>query len=952
MNFKTPFKVLTTAALIGTLSLSAVAPGAASAATPAVSAQEAEAATAVEKILFEKDGKQYEINLEEYLILVATQATLVEDSTPISVVSPTTGKFYDLEEFLLTQALNEEDTAKAFELLDADETKAQDFKPFTVELDENGAPIVKDPTETPDSDFKVTEIAAINATSVKVNFSKAAESLEKADVTVTNAKSGDKQYIKSVTLSEDKKSATVEFYDALTTKNSYKVAVKDAGEATLDFVVAEVKEIQTETAQTLAPDGSSNVDLTKLSYKVLDENGLDITDTTTVGYESTEKVNSNKIALGDGKSAFVYITATKEDGTKVKSERITVKSEAAKLKEITDVTVGTTAQTGAQAVFTAADYKQNLTVQKGAETQKLIFAGKDQYGSTTYAGTAKFESLDKEVGLVDASTGVITAFKEGTLPVKVTVGSVTKTVEVKVVADAKATSLKADKAELTLSNKQADAETVKVELLDQYEATFKPSSAQKGTAKVISGSDLITLTDGLDGTLTDDKVTFAPTTGATTLKVTPVANKSGSAVIEVKVGDIKTTIKVTVTAAGAVDDYKVNGFVAELDKNSEAKDEVKSMTLSTIPVDANGVVAGEAVTNTNVTYVVKNADGEVQTEVVNSEGKILASNNKLVAGETYTLETKVGTIELPTQTFKVVDTSAKPSVAAIAGKATIDENNANVDLAKIFEITLKGEKVAAPTFKNIKYTSADQDVVKSATKVGENSIVAAGKAGAADLVLHSATVTIGDKDYDVSLNNAPVTVTVKDDAQAVVDATAVAAQKAVDDEAKKITATALAGELTTGKNVLTKAKTLVTAGYDVTIKSSANTAIANTGEVTQAAEAKTGNVVFTVSKDGKSKDVTVELTVLEDADLAKIAVAKNVIDGKTVTLAKDTVVNSSNLLAPIKALDTAEEANKDAIIKALTEGEISYNAETGKATVTLKSGEKSETATVTVTVSE
>ena len=775
MNFKTPFKVLTTAALIGTLSLSAVAPGASAATNQAKTSVTQKAATTIENVVFKTaDGQYLTLTPSDYL---DAKEAGVDFSKLELVAVQADNKTYSKSDYLDAKEASQNDPAKAFELLAKTEGAALEITttPASIEKDENGDFVVKPGTPTEEADFEVTEIAAINSTSVKVNFSKAAESLDKADVTVTNAKSGDKQYIKSVTLSEDKKSATVEFYDALTTKNSYKVAVKDAGEATLDFVVAEVKEIQAETTQTLAPVGG-NVDLTKLSYKVLDENGLDITDTTTVGYESTETVNSNKIALADGKSAFVYITATKEDGTKVKSERITVKSEAAKLKEITDVTVGTAAQTGAQAVFTAADYKQNLTVQKGAEDQKLIFAGKDQYGSTTYAGTAKFESLDKEVGLVDASTGVITAFKEGTLPVKVTVGSVTKTVEVKVVADAKATSLKADKAELTLSNKQADAETVKVELLDQYEATFKPSSAQEGTAKVISGSDLITLKNGLDAALTDDKVTFAPTTGATTLKVTPVANKSGSAVIEVKVGDIKTTIKVTVTAAGAVDDYKVNGFVAELDKNSEAKDEVKSMTLSTIPVDANGVVAGEAVKN--ATYVVKNSKNEVQDSVVKS-GVISAKD--LEADETYTLYTTVGTIELPTQTFKVVDTSAKPSVAAIAGKATIDENNANVDLAKIFEITLKGEKVAAPTFKNIKYTSADQDVVKSATKVGVGSIVAAGKAGTADLVLHSATVTIGGKDYDVSLNNAPVTVTVTDKAKAVVAAKELADAKTLID---------------------------------------------------------------------------------------------------------------------------------------------------------------------------
>lgn len=92
----------------------------------------------------------------------------------------------------------------------------------------------------------------------------------------------------------------------------------------------------------------------------------------------------------------------------------------------------------------------------------------------------------------------------------------------------------------------------------------------------------------------------------------------------------------------------------------------------------------------------------------------------------------------------------------------------------------------------------------------------------------------------------------------------IAALVALNSEAVKITAAGIT-DLDTADNVLTQAQSLVDSAYVVTIKSSANSAInGTTGAVTQPASgetAVTGDVVFTVSKDGLSQDVTVSLTV-------------------------------------------------------------------------------------------
>ncbi|WIL39066.1 hypothetical protein QN089_02060 [Kurthia sp. YJT4] len=113
------------------------------------------------------------------------------------------------------------------------------------------------------------------------------------------------------------------------------------------------------------------------------------------------------------------------------------------------------------------------------------------------------------------------------------------------------------------------------------------------------------------------------------------------------------------------------------------------------------------------------------------------------------------------------------------------------------------------------------------------------------------------------------------------DVAAAAAQQAVNAEAAKITKAAVEAKPAFATNALTAAQSLVTAGYNVTIKSSANTntntAInSSTGAVTTPSYNtgdKSGNVTFTVAKDGKTADVTVNLTVAKAAIVAASVVS-------------------------------------------------------------------------------
>ncbi|EST55659.1 hypothetical protein T458_06180 [Brevibacillus panacihumi W25] len=532
---------------------------------------------------------------------------------------------------------------------------------------------------------------AISNTSVKVSFANAVEALTKDNVTVVNKVSSDKQYIKTVTLSNDKKSATVDLYEPLA-KGTYTATVK-IGENTsskdFDFVAGEVATIQANANQ-LVEAGS--YDLTKLDYKVLDEAGLDITSTTDVTFEASVSLTGSSINLADGETAFVYVVAKKADGTEVKSNRISVKAEDSKPAEIVNFTVADSAPN-----FDDEDYTQSLVVQKGKTGYKLWVGAIDQFDEE-YAGTVKptFESLDKTVALVDRTTGDITPLKEGKVPVKITFGTVTKTVELAVVADAKPTALEMSETEISISNSVTTATTVKVSVKDQYNNVFDYDNPP-ATVTVLSGKDLVTVGS-----------TLTVTNGEGTLSIKPVANKSGIAVIEVKISEtVKATVTVNVTAAGAVDNFVVEGFKATLDKyNNPATttvDESKA-ELDVFPVDANGVKTGNVLADGAGEFTITKEDGTAVSGYNKTGLDTVINASDFEVGKTYTISVKVGSIEVFTSTFTVVDSEPKPTVELTSGSVTATDLDMFEDLAKKFKISGAGytstSSVASVSFKS------------------------------------------------------------------------------------------------------------------------------------------------------------------------------------------------------------------------------------------------------------
>lgn len=167
MNFKTPFKVLTTAALIGTLSLSAVAPGAASASSTSTTQVGAKAATDLQSIILTKEGATpLVVTINEYNTAAALAALDdidfskegLQGYAPASLVTEDE-KAYNLAEYNTAVALAELDGPVDPEKIIAELTEVTKPENLTEGSFKDGA------LEIPESgDFKVTEIAAITQT--------------------------------------------------------------------------------------------------------------------------------------------------------------------------------------------------------------------------------------------------------------------------------------------------------------------------------------------------------------------------------------------------------------------------------------------------------------------------------------------------------------------------------------------------------------------------------------------------------------------------------------------------------------------------------------------------------------------------------------------------------------------------------------------------------------------
>ncbi|TMN21908.1 Ig-like domain-containing protein [Lentibacillus cibarius] len=570
---------------------------------------------------------------------------------------------------------------------------------------------------------------------------------------------GKKQLVKSVDISDANDGSTtlnVEFYDDLKSGETYTFSVDVDGETIskdLEFEIAEVGEIQAED-QVI-----SNGD--DLSYTVLDENGLDITDSTEV------EVNSNKdnsftaekgkvtTTLND-ESAFVELSYETEDGKTVKTDRFQVKSQSEKAVEFgSDWTLVDGEEDSGN--YDADDYEQDNIVTMG-DDKYLDTTFVDQFGDSIDNGDVEFESLDTSVAIVDKNTGKVIPREAGTVPVRAMLKDggetvATKTVELEVKAEAEATSLSVDDSDVTVSKDLNDTVKISGEVLDQYGNVF--TAANDNEVTVESDSDVVSV-DQNSTVSVDENGKFNAELNV---------EKAGDATVTLSSDNVKdATVNVTVQKAGDVADYELAG-VQNLDINgSDNKDTVETSDLNLYEVDKDGVRKGEA---NDVTYTVKNEDGnDVTEDAISNENALIADG--LDKGK-YTITAKVGSLNVAEDSFEVVDTTPETNYGVKLTNNNIALSSGEADgsgdgvsplvnqLNEAFEVTENGSE-SNTSIASYNVASNNSDVLNfggnnSEEQLDGSSNYTVGVSdGSAKLIINSVEIGTGEDTETVNVN--------------------------------------------------------------------------------------------------------------------------------------------------------------------------------------------------------
>ncbi|AJG61064.1 MULTISPECIES: S-layer homology domain-containing protein [Bacillus] len=589
---------------------------------------------------------------------------------------------------------------------------------------------------------KVDSAKAVTTQKVEVKFSKAVEKLTKEDIKVTNKANNDKVLVKEVTLSEDKKSATVELADALAAKQTYTVEVNKAGKA--DVVVGSLEPKTIEIAdQTVLP---SNDITAALTYIVKDENGTDVTESVKgkVTIESPAKAADGKIKLAVGTSTTVKAVYKKDDKVVAESKEVKVSAQNEVVTEISNWTVAK------DSVTFDEKFKQNNVVYDGEEL-KVQAQLKNQFGKEVKATeeNVQFESLNTDVVVVDKTTGKVTVMGNGKAVVKISAKNgdkvvATKTVELDVRAAKAVKEIKVDQANLALSTKDTTGLTVKATVLDQYGNPVKDAAV---TTKVKDNKEEVRVTPS--AAKTNEK-------GLVELNVQAAKEVKGSYTVEVttkdKEGkDLTATFTVDLKVPGVFAKYDVRGLESELDKHKDTEKETKNtMDVSVLAVDANGLALGAKETADKVEVKVLDKDGTPKAAAVTGT---VVDATQLAKGD-YTVVVSVDKKPVKTHTLKVVDSKAPVNVefTSTTLKDVTTDKGMNEALATI--LSIDGTRATAAEVTAVTYVSSDETVVASAKESTGKAL----KAGTTTIFVQELTVK-GEK---VTFKTpVKVTVTVK-----------------------------------------------------------------------------------------------------------------------------------------------------------------------------------------------
>lgn len=534
MNFKTPFKVLTTAALIGTLSLSAVAPGAASATEKTVKTVQTKAELAVSHIVLE-DAKGNLITLDYNTYLEAKSVGIDLGAEPVSI--KVGDKFYNLNDFLEAKSVSNNNLEEAVKLLDKNDL-SQDINPAEGTI-EDGKLVVAPGEE----DFKVTEIAAINATvdtatkGQKLSFTVNGEA---ADLEKLAENGYTVKFVATKDVFKDAK--TGELKDTLADGTfSYQVEVSKEGEETktsneakvtvadLSQVVASLDSYKTSVESgTVLVDGS--IDITEIAGKTAKD--ADIKFTASLNDKFTFKSSNTSVALVSSTGKVTGVTAGEATITATLKDNEDVKIE---------IPVKVATEEPAVASFVVDPASVGVVVGK---SQTLKATVKDQYGDAKdldAVSNAEVKNADGEtiakLSIANGSktgeqTVTVTGVKAGTGEYAVKVGE--KTIATIAVKIGDAGEVSARKLELATGSKTLDLNPTKTATT----ATFYFNQYNADDLKIDAEKEIGLADANKTYTVASSDKTVADVAVDAEGKITVTGVKAGKATITVKEGGI------------------------------------------------------------------------------------------------------------------------------------------------------------------------------------------------------------------------------------------------------------------------------------------------------------------------------------------------------------------------------------------------------------------------------
>ncbi|SCL85668.1 Uncharacterized protein BCB44BAC_00798 [Bacillus cytotoxicus] len=371
-------------------------------------------------------------------------------------------------------------------------------------------------------------------------------------------------------------------------------------------------------------------------------------------------------------------------------------------------------------------------------------------------GKVEYESLNTEVAVVDKATGKVTVLSAGKAPVKVTVKDengkelATKTVEIETFAKKAMNEIKLEKTNLTLSTKDVTDFKVEAPVLDQYGKDF---DADKVEVKVYDK-------DGKELTKHALKADYKNKE----LVVNSNGQKAGKYTVELTAisgeKEVKAKLALELKDPGLFSKFEVRGLENELDKYVTDEHKKNEMTVSILPVDANGLVLKGA------------EDAELEVTTTDKEGKevpatsaqisvkdnrVIALGTDVKAGETYKVAVKLDGKLITTHSFKVVDTAPAAKKLAVEFTSTTLKDVApkadlKAELANILSVDNVPATEASATVTDVKFVSADTNVVADETGLF-------GEKGSTSVFVKELTVKKGEKTQKVEFDK-PVRVAV------------------------------------------------------------------------------------------------------------------------------------------------------------------------------------------------